>query len=132
MDEEIEMSSGEIEMSDMPAVKAKRIKRAATGSKRSIEKPVKKAKAEKVKKPKAAKAKKPKAEKAAPTRTRFAVELSGERDPVRIDKALIKLLQKFANESELPSIGHAADRLITVGLARLVALGKYGEKRQQG
>lgn len=132
MDEEIEMSSGEIEMSDMPAVKAKRTKRAATGSKRSIEKPVKKAKAEKVKKPKAAKAKKPKAEKAAPTRTRFAVELSGERDPVRIDKALIKLLQKFANESELPSIGHAADRLITVGLARLVALGKYGEKRQQG
>ena len=69
MDEEIEMSSGEIEMSDMPAVKAKRTKRAATGSKRSIEKPVKKAKAEKVKKPKAAKAKKPKAEKAAPTRT---------------------------------------------------------------
>lgn len=101
-------------------------KKPAAKAKRAIGKPTTKAKAPKAAKPKKAKvAKAPKEKK-----VRSAFVLSGTRETIKIDGVFLKYLQAIANELELPSIGHALDKVVGTGLTRLAALARYGAKQK--
>jgi hypothetical protein len=131
----------EIEVSITEKKPAKPTKKAATKkplakATRAIGKPqAKKEKAPKAKKEKAPKAKKEKAPKAkkekkepGEKKVRSAFVLSGTRESIKIDSVYLKHLQVIANELELPSTGHALDKVVGTGLTRLAALAKYGAK----
>ena len=124
-DLELDSTAEEIEVPET-AKPSKKAKKPATGSKRSIEKPAKKPKAKKEPK---AKAKKAKAKKEPSERKRASFDLTGNRVSMKVDDVFTKHLQKIANERELPSVGHAADWVIGVGLTRIAALSRYAAKK---
>lgn len=129
MDDVQEIENIEEEEIEVPATEKKPKTAGAARSKRAIAPKAKKPKADKPKKPKAEKAKKPKAKKEPSERKRQTFALTGERTSLKIDDVFTKHLQKIANERELPSVGHAADFVIGVGLTRIAALSRYAAKK---
>lgn len=117
-EQEIEMANG----AEPTEKKAK--KKPAAVAKRPIEKAKKKPS-----KPKQPKERKPKKEKKPSERKRNSFTMTGERVALKIDDVFSKHLSKIANERDLPSIGHAADLVLGVGLTRMAALSRYNSKK---
>lgn len=98
-------------------------------SKKAIAPKAKKPKAKKESKAKEPKQRKAKAKKEPSERKRTTFTMSGERVSMKIDDVFTKHLQKIANERDLPSVGHAADLVLGVGLTRMAALTRYNAKK---
>lgn len=94
-------------------------------------KPKKKVKSKKI--AKAAKAKKAKAPKKPKGKARAKIDLvTGTRKEIKVAEAVYDELQKFADKQDLPSAGHAADKLLVTGLVRRAALDKYAKRVAKG